>query len=101
MSTDNKPLKITVWLDNDGQLELKNFYFPRDWSYEQRKEFVSNYSQVLQVEVTVHESDLVPFEHNMSVGEYEEAMSNFYEYSQKTQREYWEAQNFEDQRGDV
>jgi hypothetical protein len=37
----------------------------------------------------------------MSVAEYEEAMSNFYDYSQKTQREYWEAQNFEDQRGDV
>jgi hypothetical protein len=101
MSTDNKPLKITVWIDREGKLDLRNFYFPRDWSYEQRKEFISNYSQVLKVEVTVHESDLLPFEHNMSVEEYEEAMSNFYEHAQKTRREYWEAQDFEDQRGDV
>lgn len=99
MNTDT--LRITVWIDKDGYLELKNFYFPKDWSYDQRKEFISNYSQVLQVEVTVHGSDLIPFEHNMSVAEYEEAMYEFYELQKLSQREYWEARIYHEDRGDV
>ena len=101
MSTDNKPLKITVWVDKDGYLKLENFYFPRDWSYRQRSEFLTNYSEVLQVEITVHEADRIPYEHNMTMQEYEEAMYNFYEQKQRTQKEYWLARMYHEDRGDV
>lgn len=94
-------LRITVTtVDNSGYREIVSLHFPRTWSYEERKDFVERMGIVLRKEIHIYESDKIPFEQGMSHEEYDRAMQYFHLLEQQ-RREFWEAQEFNDARGDV
>lgn len=94
-------LKITVTtVDSSGYHQIMPLHFPRTWSYQDRKDFVEKLAIVLRREIAVYECDKIPFEHGMSNEEYDRAM-NYFHMLEKQRREFWEAQDFHDARGDV
>lgn len=94
-------LTVTVTaVDNSGYHQLMNLHFPRTWSYLERKDFVDKLAVVLQKEIAVYECDRIPFEHGMSNEEYDSSMQYFH-MLERQRREFWEAQDFHDARGDV
>lgn len=94
-------LRITVTtVDNSGYQEILPLHFPRTWSYEERKDFVERLGIVLRREIAIYEFDKIPFENGMSNEEYDNAMEYFHMLEQQ-RREFWEAKDFHDARGDV
>ena len=94
-------LKIGVILvDDQGYQEIRSLYFPRTWSYIKRQEFLEELKIVLNREIHIYECDRSKFENGMDKQEFEEAMS-YYQMLQEQRREFWEAQDFHDARGDV
>ena len=94
-------LKITVTtVDNSGYQEIISLHFPRIWSYSKRHEFLEELKVVLNKEIHIYECDRGKFENGMEDAEFEQAMSYYQELKQQ-RREFWEAQDFHEARGDV
>ena len=94
-------LKIGIILvDDQGYQEIRNLHFPRTWSYIKRQEFLEELKIVLDREIHIYECDKGKFENGMDTKEFEEAMS-YYQMLEEQRREFWEAQDFHDARGDV
>lgn len=99
-------LNITVILvDYSGFQEIKRLSFPRTWSYEERKDFVQRMGVVLSREIHIYESDKRAFESGITNAEYEEL---WYQHTldemaaiDYRDQDYWEAQDFHNDRGDV
>jgi len=88
------------YFDNSGYHEILPLHFPRTWSYEERKDFVERLGIVLRREIAIYEFDKIPFENGMSNEEYDNAMEYFH-LLERQRREFWEAQDCHDARGDV
>lgn len=94
-------LKITVITATDtGYQEIVPLHFPRTWTYEERKDFVQRMGTVLRREIHIYESDKKAFESGITNQEREEL---WYQHTLREieERDYWEAKDFHDARGDV